>query len=145
MSPREMRLEKGYRVWGADVTPETTPYEAGLGFAVRLRKPVEFMGKAALLEARQEGPARKLCCLVLDELAAVAQGGEPVRHQGTIAGRVTSGGYGYTVERSIAYAYLPIAHSSVDNRVEVEVFGEWMPATVAAEPLWDAQGERIKA
>ena len=84
--------------------PEDTPYEAGLGFAVKLDKG-EFIGREALLE-RQE-PERRLACLVLDDPRAVALGSEPVRIDGEIAGRVTSGGYGYTVERSIAYAYVP--------------------------------------
>ena len=104
------RLKKGYRVWGADITPEDTPWAAGLGFAVKLDKE-EFLGREALL-ARQE-PARRLACLVLDDPRSVALGSEPVRVDGRIVGRVTSGGYGYTVERSIAYAYLPAGHSEV--------------------------------
>ena len=72
-------------------------------------------------------------------------GSEPVRVDGRVAGRVTSGGYGYTVERSIAYAYLPAAAASVGTAVEVEIFGEWVPGEVAAEPLFDPRGERIRA
>src|SRR4029077_18608588 len=98
-----LRLEKGYRVWGADITPDDTPYEAGLGFAVKLDKG-DFVGREALL-ARPE-PERRLCCLVLDAARAVALGWEPVRVGGESVGRVTSGGVGYTVGRSIAYAYL---------------------------------------
>src|SRR5207247_3311942 len=96
-----MRLEKGYRVWGADITPDDTPYEAGLGFAVKLDKG-EFLGRGALVHARE--PERLLRCLVLDDPRAVALGSEPVRVDGELAGRVTSGGYGYPVERSLAYA-----------------------------------------
>jgi len=76
---------------------------------------------------------------------AVALTGEPVRSGHTIIGRVTSGGYGYTVGQSIAYAYLPLTESGVGRQLEVEVFGEWIPAVVMAEPLWDPRGERIKA
>ena len=97
------RLEKGYRVWGADITPDDNPFEAGLDFAVKLDKG-EFTGRDALLDAK---PARKLACLVLADPRAVALGSEPVRIDGRLVGRVTSGGYGYTVERSIAYAYVP--------------------------------------
>ena len=136
------RLEKGYRVWGADISPEDTPYEAGLGFAVKLDKG-EFIGRDALLAAQE--PERRLACLVLADPRAVALGSEPVRIGGEVAGRVTSGGYGYTVERSIAYAYVPSAHAEPGTPVEVEVFGEWVPGEVAAEPLYDAEGTRVRA
>jgi glycine cleavage system T protein len=136
-----LRLEKGYRVWGTDITPEDTPFEAGLGFAVKLDKD-DFIGRDALLAARE--PERRLRCLVLDDPRAVALGSEPVRVGDAPVGRVTSGGYGYTVERSIAYAYLPAEHD-VGTEVAVEIFGEWVPAQVAAEPLFDPAGERIRA
>jgi glycine cleavage system aminomethyltransferase T len=137
-----LRLEKGYRVWGADITPEETPFEAGLGFAVKLDKG-SFIGREAL-EGRRE-PERRLACLVLEEPRAVALGSEPVRIDGELVGRVTSGGYGYTVERSIAYAYVPAAHADPGRPVEVEIFGEWVGGQVAAEPLYDPEGVRIRA
>jgi 4-methylaminobutanoate oxidase (formaldehyde-forming) len=137
------RLEKGYRVWGSDITPEDTPYEAGLGFAVKLDKG-DFMGRAALAagEGRLE---RKLVCLVLDDPHSVALGSEPVRVDGQVVGRVTSGGYGYTVERSIAYAYLPADRSEVGTPVGVEIFGIVVPGEVAMEPLYDPEGAAIRA
>jgi 4-methylaminobutanoate oxidase (formaldehyde-forming) len=137
-----LRLEKGYRVWGADITPDETPYEAGLGFAVKLDKR-EFVGRDALAAAGE--PERKLCCLVLADARAVALGSEPVRVGERIVGRVTSGGYGYTVERSIAYAYLPAADAVEGRDVAVEIFGEWIPGVVAREPLYDPAGEKIRA
>ena len=137
-----LRLEKGYRVWGSDISPEDTPYEAGLGFAVKPDKG-DYIGRDALLEAGE--PTRRLACLVLDDPRSVALGSEPVRIGGEILGRVTSGGYGYTVDRSIAYAYLPASSSAPATRVEVEIFGEWIPGTVAEEPLFDPRGERIRA
>src|ERR671936_180501 len=124
-----------------DVTSDETPYEAGLGFAVKLNKG-DFVGRDALLGAAE--PERRLCCLVLADPRSVALGSEPVRVEGEIVGRVTSGGYGYTVERSIAYAYLPATAAEVGAAVEVEIFGEWVPGEVAAEPLFDARGERIR-
>ena len=136
------RLEKGYRVWGADITPEDTPWEAGLGFAVKLDKG-DFNGRDALLERRE--PERKLACLVLDDPRSVALGSEPVRVDGRIVGRVTSGGFGYTVERSIAYAYLPSQDSDVGTGIEVEIFGTWIPGQVAAEPLYDPAGSRVRS
>ena len=135
------RLEKGYRVWGADISPEDTPYEAGLGFAVKLDKD-DFIGREALLE-RQE-PERRLACLVLDDPRAVALGSEPVRIDDAIAGRVTSGGYGYTVGRSIAYAYVPADRAEPGTPVEVEVFGDWIGGAVAAEPLYDPEGAKVR-
>ncbi len=139
-----LRLEKGYRVWGADITPDETPYEAGLGFAVKLDKG-DFIGREALVAAQQEPPERKLACLVLDDPRSVALGSEPVRMDGEVLGRVTSGGYGYTVERSIAYAYVPAGSAEIEREVEVEIFGEWVPGKIAEEPLWDPAGERIRA
>ena len=136
-----LRLEKGYRVWGSDVTPEDSPFEAGLGFAVKLDKG-EFIGREALLERTE--PERRLACLVLEDPRAVALGSEPVRVEGELVGRVTSGGYGYTVERSIAYAYLPSSAAEPGTGVEVEIFGEWIAGTVAEEPLFDPKGERIR-
>jgi glycine cleavage system aminomethyltransferase T/glycine/D-amino acid oxidase-like deaminating enzyme len=137
-----LRLEKGYRVWGADITPEDTPYEAGLGFAVKVDKG-EFTGREALLGAQE--PERRLCCLVLSDPRTVALGSEPVRVDGRAVGRVTSGGYGYTVERSIAYAYLPAADAVPGREVEVESFGERVAAEVAAEPLFDPDSVRVRA
>jgi 4-methylaminobutanoate oxidase (formaldehyde-forming) len=137
-----LRLEKGYRVWGSDITPDETPYEAGVGFAVKLDKG-DFVGREALLQRSE--PERRLVCLVLDDARSVALGSEPVRVDGEIAGRVTSGGYGYTVERSIAYAYVPAAAAAAGRRVEVEIFGEWVGGEVADEPLFDPAGERIRA
>lgn len=137
-----LRLEKGYRVWGTDITPETTPDEAGVAFAVR--REGEFVGRAALLAARERGPARTLRCLVLDEPRAVALGGEPVRLAGEVVGQVTSGGYGYTVARSIANAYLP-AGTTEGTEVFVQVDGTWERAAVAPSPLYDPKGERFRA
>jgi len=139
-----LRLEKGYRVWGADITPDETPYEAGLDFAVKLDKG-DFIGRAALLEARERELERTLACLVLEHPRSVALGSEPVRLDGKVTGRVTSGGYGYTVGRSIAYAYLPAGEAEAGRPVDVEIFGEWVGGEVAAEPLWDPAGERIRA
>jgi len=138
-----LRLEKGYRVWGSDITPEDNPYEAGLGFAVSLAKPNGFMGKQALVSAREGGIRRRLRALLLEDAEAIVFGGEPVRGDGALLGRVTSGGYGYTLARSIAYAYLP-AELPIGAQIELEIFGRWMAATISKEPLYDPSGARIK-
>jgi 4-methylaminobutanoate oxidase (formaldehyde-forming) len=136
-----LRLEKGYRVWGSDITPDETPYEAGLEFAVKLDKE-DFVGLGALLERSE--PSRRLACLVLHDPRSVALGSEPIRIGGKVVGRVTSGGYGYTVERSIAYGYVP-ADVTSSQEVEVDIFGEWVDGHIADEPLFDPEGERIRA
>ncbi len=140
-----LRLEKGYRVWSSDITPDETPFEAGLGFAVALDKEPAFLGRDALLAAKAAGPRKRLRCLVLDDPRSVCLGNEPVRVDGAIVGRVTSGGYGFAVERSIAYAYLPPDRAAIGTRGEVEVFGDWVGFEVAREPLYDPTGARIRS
>ncbi|GII93451.1 GcvT family protein [Sinosporangium siamense] len=132
-----MRLEKGYRVWGLDITPETTPVEAGLAFAVHLGK--DFIGRSAL------GPAaRDLRCLVLADPDLVCLGGEPVRVGGVPTSRVTSGGYGHRVDMSIAYAYLP-TEVAAEAQVEVGVSGTWVKADIVGEPLYDPGHRRVRS
>ncbi|MFD9906009.1 FAD-dependent oxidoreductase [Streptomyces sp. NPDC059063] len=146
-----LRLEKGYRAWGQDMTTEHDPYEAGLGFAVR-RDKGDFVGRAAL---ERRGPcARRLTPLLLDDPAAVVLGKEPVYVDGadqadgrpsgdrTPAGYVTSAAYGYTLGRCVAYAWLPPLSSGTGTHIEY--FGERLPATVADEPLFDPEMTRIR-
>jgi glycine cleavage system T protein len=136
-----LRLEKGYRAWGSDLSSETTPYEAGVGFAVKPAKG-EFIGRDAL----DPEPAQRLVCLVLDDPRSIALGSEPVRtSDGELVGRITSGGYGYAVDASIAFAYVPTAYAEPGMSFQVDIFGSWVPAEVRAEPLIDPAGERIRA
>ena len=139
-----LRLEKGYRYWSADITPDYTPYETGMGFFVRLDKG-DFRGKKALMKQKKEGPKQKLCCLTLADSSALALGNEPIFQDGKVVGWVTSGGYGYSVQKSIAYGYLPVGLAKPGTRLEVEWFGERIGLTVEKEPLFDPKGERIKA
>ena len=140
-----LRLEKAYRAWGSDLTPEETPLEAGLGFAVRLDKEKDFVGREALERQRAEGVEKRLRCLVLDDPRSVALGNEPVRADGRIVSRITSGGLGYSVGESLAFAYVPTAVEQQGAALEVEVFGEWVRATISDAPRWDPAGERIRA
>jgi glycine cleavage system aminomethyltransferase T/glycine/D-amino acid oxidase-like deaminating enzyme len=140
-----LRLEKGYRVWSTDVTPETNPYEAGLGFCVKLDKPGGFEGVDALREVKDRGVTRRLRCLTLADPRAVALGSEPVRIGDQVCGRVTSGGLGYTVGASIAYAYLPVDESKPGTDVAVNVFGEWVPGVVCDQSLYDPKSTRVLA
>ncbi len=140
-----LRLEKGYRAWGSDVTPDDTPFEAGLGFAVAFDKGVDFVGRTALEHLRGTGPPpRRLVTMLLDDPRAVALGNEPVFVDGQVVSRITSGGIGYSVGRSIAHTYLPADLSAAGTRVEVSVFGERVGAVVAPGPPHDPKGERIK-
>jgi glycine cleavage system aminomethyltransferase T/glycine/D-amino acid oxidase-like deaminating enzyme len=136
-----LRLEKGYRSWGTDMTTEHDPYEAGVGFAVRMDKG-DFLGRAAL-ETREQ--RRKLACLTIDDPHAVVLGSEPVRVQGKPVGYVTSAAYGYTTGLNIAYAWLPVDAALPGNRVEIEYFGERVPAVVAEEPLFDPKMTRLRS
>ena len=142
-----LRLEKGYRVWSSDITPEETPYEAGLGFAVKLDKARRLhRPRGARRRRRPAGPRKRLRCLVLDDPRSVCLGERAGSGRtGEIVGRVTSGGYGFAVERSIAFAYLPPDQAAIGTRGEVEVFGEWIGFEIAREPLWDPDGGRIRS
>ena len=138
-----LRLEKGYRAWGADVTPEDTPLEAGLGFAVAWGK--DFLGREALERQRNEGVERRLCCLTLADPHAMCLGNEPVFRDGGVVARVTSGGIGYSLGASIAFAYLPADAAEAGTELSIEVFGERVEGTVADDPLYDPKGERIRS
>ncbi|MCS0604442.1 FAD-dependent oxidoreductase [Streptomyces sp. LP11] len=135
-----LRLEKGYRAWGTDMTDEHTPFEAGVGFAVRMDKD-GFTGQEALRNL--PGPARRLTPLLLDDPAAVVLGKEPVYVGGVPSGYVTSASYGYTLGRCVAYAWLP-AGLGAGTAVHVGYFGERTAATVADEPLFDPKMTRIR-
>jgi 4-methylaminobutanoate oxidase (formaldehyde-forming) len=139
-----LRLEKGYRYWGGEISPDYTPFEAGLGFVVKLEKG-DFIGRDALLAQKAAGLERKLCCLSLSDSQVIALGKEPIRNSsGKIISWVASGGYGYSVQKSIAYAYLPLEYAAPGTPLEIEWFGEKVGAVVEKEPLWDAKGERIR-
>jgi dimethylglycine dehydrogenase len=138
-----MRLEKCYRLWGADLSGDWTPVEAGLERFVRLDKG-DFVGRDALLEQRARGVERTLACLVVDTDDADAHGYEPVYAGDRLAGYVTSGGYGHTVGVSIALSYLPVELAAPGTRLEVELLGERRPARVARQPLYDPSNERLR-
>lgn len=137
-----LRLEKGYLAWGVEINTETDPYEAGLGFAVSMKKP-NFIGKSAL--EIKESPTRKLVVMTFDDLRRAPLGNEPIRFNNAIIGRVKSGGQGYTINKAIGYAYLPVENSEIGTKIEVEFFGEWHSATISTSPLFDPDGIHIKS
>lgn len=137
-----MRLEKAYRLWGSDLRTDFTPLEAGMDRWVRLEKP--FIGRDALSAVAQNGgPARSLACLTVDADGADPHGFEPVRDGERVVGFVTSGGYGFRVERSIALTYLPRDYCAPGTQLTVEILGERQPAAVAQAPLYDPSNELL--
>jgi glycine cleavage system aminomethyltransferase T/glycine/D-amino acid oxidase-like deaminating enzyme len=140
-----LRVEKGYRVWSADITPEDNPYEAGLGFAVALDSPTPFIGQTALRAIKAAGVTRRLRCVRLHDRLAVPLGSEPVRIDGDIVGRVTSGGFGYRTDAALAFVYVPTDRAGIGRTVEIELFGTWHTAEIVRDPVWDPKGDRIRA
>ncbi len=138
-----LRLEKGYRSWGTDMTTEHDPYEAGLAFAVKPDKG-EFIGRAAIAERSAATATRRLTCLILDDPAAVVMGKEPVFVDGEPVGYVTSAAFGYSIGRSIAYAWLPSAAAVPGQRVAIAYLSERLAGTVVAEPLFDPEMARLR-
>jgi 4-methylaminobutanoate oxidase (formaldehyde-forming) len=140
-----LRLEKGYRYYTADVTPLENPYEAGLGFCVKLNKG-DFLGKEALLKAKEAGIDKKLCTLTLDGDGFIPiYGGEAITLENKVVSRVRSGGYGYTLKKNIILAYLPSELAKTGNRFQVEVFDERIGAEVTPVVLYDSKNEKIRA
>lgn len=141
-----LRIEKGYRYWSGEISPDYTPLEAGLKFAVDFEKG-DFVGRDALQNQLKRGLKQRLACLVLADDRVVALGKEPVRPYATdqIIGWVTTGGYGYSIEKSIVYAYLPIDYTVPGIDMEIEFFGEWVRVKVVQTPLFDPRGDRIKS
>ena len=138
-----LRLEKGYRAWSGEISTETNPWEAGLGFALALKKD-SFIGKNAIISAKEKLD-RKLVAITFDDICTVVLGNEPIRLGSEIIGRVKSGGQGYTINKAIAYAYLPIKNSKIGTSVDVELFGEWNTGIISTEPLFDPSNDKIRS
>jgi glycine cleavage system aminomethyltransferase T len=138
-----MRLEKGYGLWGADLTADWTPLEAGLG---RFVKPGKggFIGREALLAQLARGIERKLSCLTVDDAPAIPYVGEPVYHGDQVVGYVASGGFGPTVGTSIAFAYLPVRLAEPGTSLAVGLLGERVGATVVRTPLYDPENKKVR-
>ncbi|KAJ5892561.1 NAD dehydrogenase [Penicillium tannophilum] len=137
-----LRLEKGYRTYGADMNTEHNPYEAGVASAIRASKWEDYVGKAALERLVKEKPTRRLRCLTVDDGRSMVLGKEPVFFNGKAVGYVTTAAFGYTVRKPIAYAWLP-SNVLEGQGVDIEYFGRRIKATVAAEPLYDSDSRRL--
>jgi 4-methylaminobutanoate oxidase (formaldehyde-forming) len=140
-----LRLEKGYRYYTADVTPLENPYEAGLGFCVHPDKG-DFIGREAVLKFKSQGIKRKLCTFLLDgEDYITIYGGEAIYSGGKVVSRVRSGGFGYTIKRNIAYAYLAPEFSKAGTSLDIEIFDQTVRAEVVQTVLFDPKGEKLHA
>jgi glycine cleavage system aminomethyltransferase T len=138
-------MEKGYRSWGLDMTEEDDPYEAGIGFAVRLASKGEFVGREALERKKAAGRSRALAWVGLDDPGHVVLGKEPVRAGDDVVGYVRSAAYGYHVGRCLTSVMLPVELATPGTQLTIEWFGERLPATVLKDPVWDPTGARIRA
>jgi 4-methylaminobutanoate oxidase (formaldehyde-forming) len=144
-----LRIEKAYRSWGHDLGSEDTPFQAGLGFAVRLDKPGGFIGRDALLAARDRPLTRRLVVLSLADPEPLLYHDEPIWRDGALVGRVTSGAYGHTVGRAVGLGYVESPDGVTDGfvatgRWEVEVAGERVPAHAQVQPLYDPKSLRVR-
>lgn len=145
-----LRLEKGYRAWGSDITPNDTPQEAGLGWAVKLRKNTDFLGRRALEKISGGALKKRFAGFTVEDSEIVLLGRETILRNSEPVGYLTSGGYGYTVGKNIGYGYVRNADGVSDDFLasgdyELVVAMERTPAKIHIEPLYDPAGARIRA
>jgi 4-methylaminobutanoate oxidase (formaldehyde-forming) len=144
-----LRLEKGYRAWGADIGPDHSPLVAGLGWAVKLKSNTPFQGRAAL-EAQAAKPLPRLLAGFTTAPSIMLLGRETIYRDGKRVGWLTSGGFGYTVGRSIGYGYVRDPEHGVDRdsvlagSYQLEVATERVPAEIFLDPLYDPKMARVK-
>jgi glycine cleavage system aminomethyltransferase T len=143
-----LRLEKGYRHWGSDITPDDTPFEAGLGFAVKLNKG-DFIGRAALIRQRAVGLTRKLVIFTLENPEPLLYHDEPIYRNGELVSSVTHGAYGHLVGGAMGMGYLEHSEGINDEwilsgRYEIDVEGIRFPAKVHLRAPYDPAGKRVR-
>jgi 4-methylaminobutanoate oxidase (formaldehyde-forming) len=136
------RMEKGYLYWSGDISPDYNPFEAGLGFAVALDKG-DFIGREALSRVKADGPSRKLCSFTIDGFAPL-HGGEAIILDGKVVGSTSSVGFGHTLQKTIAFGYLPVIVADKKQFV-IEAFGKAYEATRGPRCLYDAKMERLRS
>jgi 4-methylaminobutanoate oxidase (formaldehyde-forming) len=146
-----LRMEKGYRHWGHDISPDETPLEAGLGFAVSWSKPSDFIGRDALLRQKETGVHQRLVHFALADPARLLYHNEPIWRDGVLVGRITSGMFGHTVGASLGMGYVTNAGAVVDRdfitsgRYEIEVAGERIAAKASIEAFYDPKSLRVRS
>jgi 4-methylaminobutanoate oxidase (formaldehyde-forming) len=144
-----LRLEKGYRAWGSDITPNDTPQEAGLGWAVKLKKNTDFLGRRALDELNGSTPKKRFAGFTVDDPDIVLVGRETILRDGEPVGYLTSGGYGYTVGKPVGFGYVRNADGIDDDfltsgEYELVVAMERTKAKIHLEPLYDPTNAKVK-
>jgi heterotetrameric sarcosine oxidase gamma subunit len=145
-----LRLEKAYRAWGREISPDVTPFEAGLGFAVKLDKPTPFIGRDALVAAKANPPARRVVSFTLDDPAPIAWGGELVVRDGKPAGEVTSAAYGHTLGRTVCLALVHASGTALEaawlasGKWQIDIAGRRVAATLHTRAPLDPAGARVR-
>ncbi|TBC75405.1 FAD-dependent oxidoreductase [Rhizobium leguminosarum] len=144
------RLEKGYRAWGSDIGPDHTPVEAGLGWAVKMRKNIPFRGREAIERQLAGGVKKRLACFIPEDADAVLLGRETIYRDGKRVGWLSSGGFGYTLGKPIGYGYIRNPDGVTEDFVlsgtyELDVARERISCKVSLSPLYDPDMARIKA
>lgn len=148
-----LRLEKGYRAWSSDITPNDTPFEAGLGWAVKLRRNTDFLGRKAIESTVGASPRKRLAGFTVNDPLVVLLGRETILRDGAPVGYLTSGGFGYTIGKSIGYGYVRAAKDSegmsddflAGGRYELVVETEAVAAAIHLEPIYDPAGAKVKS
>ena len=143
-----LRLEKGYRIWGKDISPDYTPFEAGLGFAVKLQTDIDFCGRAALETAASQ-LTRRLVCFTVDDPEVVLLGRETIYRDDRMVGWLTSGGFGYTVGKPIGFGYVSDREGVRDDvlrgcEYELEVAGTRVTSQLELSPVYDPTSSRVR-
>ena len=145
-----LRMEKGFRAWGHDITPMETPLEAGLGFAVRFGKEVPFIGRDALLRQRDEGVHRRMVMFTMDEGEHWPVVREPIRRDGDVVGHLTSAGYGYSVGKMVAMGFVRNGGDPVDadfvnsGSYDIDIAGDRIPAEASLAAPYDPKDARAR-
>jgi 4-methylaminobutanoate oxidase (formaldehyde-forming) len=147
-----LRMEKGYRHWGHDITPDDTPLESGLSFAVAWDKVGGFLGRDVLERQRQTGVGKRLTQFALDDPSRLMYHNEPIWRDGVIVGSITSGMYGHSVGASLGMGWVHAPDGTVadsefvnDGSYEIEVAGERIPARASLPPWYDPRSARVRA
>jgi 4-methylaminobutanoate oxidase (formaldehyde-forming) len=145
-----LRLEKGYRAWGRELTPDYTPLEAGLGFAVKLAKDVPFRGREALLKQRAQGLTRRMAVFTVADRDAILWGGEPIVRNGRPAGHLTSAAYGHTIGCAVGMGYVVNDSGTADDafvaggQYQVDIAGALIDASVHLRAPYDPTADRVR-
>jgi 4-methylaminobutanoate oxidase (formaldehyde-forming) len=143
-----LRLEKGYKHWGADITPDDTPFEAGLGYCVKLAKDT-FIGRDALASQKENGLTRRLVMFSIEDPGPLIYHDEPIYRDGELAGENTHGAYSHVLGRSIGMCYLKNPAGIEDEwllsgKYEINVAGELFPIKIHLEPVYDSKSRRVR-